>query len=241
MKIKCIIVDDEPLACKVLENHIKKIEDLELVAKCNNAIEAFSVLSNKEIDLMFLDIQMPQVTGLELLRSLKNPPRVIITTAYREYALDGYEFDVVDYLLKPISFERFFKSINKVFNTVRANILDKNNSLSSRDENNQFIFVKVDRKNIKISLNNLIYIESIKDYVKIVTEENSHITYLKIGYLEEKLPVEKFIRVHKSYIINVEKIKSYTPIEVEMRGKIIPIGRYYKQKVISTLQNKNSL
>ena len=240
MKIKCIIVDDEPLACKVLENHIKKIDDLELVAKCNNAIEAFNVLSNKEIDLMFLDIQMPQVTGLELLRSLKNPPRVIITTAYREYALDGYEFDVVDYLLKPISFERFFKSINKIFNTARSNGQSSNPS-SGEEVNNQFVFVKADRKNVKIFLNDIIYIESIKDYVKVVTSEKSYLSYLKIGYLEEKLPSDKFIRIHKSFIINIEQIKSYTPIEIEMPGNTIPIGRYYKQRIITTLEKRNSL
>ena len=240
MKIRCIIVDDEPLACKVLENHIKKIDDLELVSKCNNAIEAFKVLSNKEVDLMFLDIQMPQVTGLELLRSLKNPPRVILTTAYREYALDGYEFDVVDYLLKPISFEKFFKSINKVFNTVGSN--GQSNDLTAGEErNNQFVFVKADRKNIKIFLNDIIYIESVKDYVRVVTAEKSYLSYLKIGYLEEKLPPDKFIRIHKSFIVNIEQIKSYTPIEIEMPGNSLPIGRHYKQKIITTLEKRNSL
>lgn len=240
MKIKCIIVDDEPLACKVLENHIKKIDDLELVAKCNNAIEAFKVLSNKEVDLMFLDIQMPQVTGLELLRSLKNRPRVILTTAYREYALEGYELDVVDYLLKPISFERFFKSINKIFNTARSNG-QSSDPPSGEEVNNQFVFVKAYRKNIKIFLNDIIYIESIKDYVKVITNEKSYLSYLKIGYLEERLPSDKFIRIHKSFIVNIEQIKSYTPIEIEMPGNTIPIGRHYKQKIIATLEKRNSL
>lgn len=237
MKIKCIIVEDEPLACRVLENHIRKIDDLELVSSCNNAVEAFNALSNKEVDLMFLDIQMPQVSGLELLRSLKNPPRVIITTAFREYALDGYEFDVVDYLLKPVSFERFFKAISKVFDAVKAIVPGSNYQPPQGDNGDQFIFVKAERKNVKIFLKDIIYIESIKDYLKINTGDKSQVTYLKIGYLAEKLPHDRFLRVHKSFIVNVGQIRSYTPSEVEMPGKIIPIGRYYKHKTLNALQN----
>jgi DNA-binding LytR/AlgR family response regulator len=241
MKIRCIIVDDEPLARNVLEKHINKITDLELVAKCGNAIEAFNVLSNREVDLMFLDIQMPQITGIELLRSLKNKPRVIFTTAYREYAIDGYELDVIDYLLKPISFERFFKSINKVFSTAKTNIPEINEHKSEPGSENPYIFIKSDRKKIKIFLSEIIYIESIKDYVRIVTTDKSHVSYLKIGYLEEKLPSSLFLRIHKSFIINAGKIKSYTPVEIEMPGKILTIGRYYKQKVLKFLENRNQL
>lgn len=241
MKVRCIIVDDEPLARNVLETHINKISDLELVAKCGNAIEAFNVLSNKEVDLMFLDIQMPQITGIELLRSLKNKPRVIFTTAYREYALEGYELDVIDYLLKPISFERFFKSINKVFSTAGTYVSESGNDKAEQDSENQYIFIKSDRKKVKIFLSDIVYIESIKDYVKIVTTDKSYVTYLKIGYLEEKLPSLLFLRIHKSFIINAEKIKSYTPLEIEMPGKILTIGRYYKQKVLKFLENRSQL
>lgn len=241
MKIRCIIVDDEPLARNVLEKHINKISDLELVAKCSNALEAFNVLSNKEVDLIFLDIQMPQITGIELLRSLKNKPRVIFTTAYREYAIDGYELDVIDYLLKPISFERFFKSINKVFSTAKTNLPDDNELKAEPDSENPYIFIKSDRKKIKIFLSDIIYIESIKDYVKLVTTGKSYVSYLRIGYLEEKLPSLLFLRIHKSFIINAEKIKSYTPIEIEMPGKILTIGRYYKQKVLKFLENRSQL
>jgi len=241
MKINCIIVDDEPLACKVLENHVNKIDSLELVEKCGNAIEAFNVLSNKEVDLMFLDIQMPQVTGIELLRTLKNPPRTIITTAYREYAVEGYELDVIDYLLKPISFERFFKSINKVFNNSSPRVINRTENSQLQEKEDNFIFIKSDRKKLKVFLKEIIYIESIKDYVKIVTDEKTYITYIKLGYLEEKLPGDNFIRVHKSNIVNINLIKSYTPLEIEMPGKTIPIGRYYKQKVINLLENKNSI
>lgn len=241
MKIRCIIVDDEPLARNVLEKHINKISDLELVSKCGNAVEAFNVLSNREVDLMFLDIQMPQITGIDLLRSLKNKPRVIFTTAYREFAIDGYELDVIDYLLKPISFERFFKSINKVFSTARTNIPEATEFKAEPGYENPYIFIKSERKKIKIFLSEILYVESIKDYVKIVTTDKSYVTYLKIGYLEEKLPTAVFLRVHKSFIINAEKIKSYTPVEIEMPGKILTIGRYYKQKVLNFLEKRNRL
>ncbi len=241
MKLRCIIVDDEPLARNVLENHVTKIDSLELVAKCGNAIEAFNVLSNKEVDLMFLDIQMPQVTGIELLRTLKNPPKTIITTAYREYAVEGYELDVIDYLLKPISFERFFKSINKVFNNSRPSVNAQNETSQLQGNEENFIFIKSDRKKVKVFLKEIIYIESIKDYVKIVTYEKSYLAYIKLGYLEEKLPGDNFIRIHKSNIVNINLIKSYTPLEIEMPGKTIPIGRYYKQKVIGQLENRNSI
>lgn len=234
MAIKCIIVDDEPLAIEVLEAYVDKVDSLELVGKFRNAIRAFDFIQSHDVDLMFLDIQMPKLTGIELLKTLKNPPKVIFTTAYREYALEGYELEVVDYLLKPISFERFMKSASRVLGTLPSNLPTSSGGMdNSSDE--QFIFFKADKKMIKVFLNDILYIESLKDYVRITTGEKEVTTHQKISYLENKLPHEGFLRVHRSFIVAICKIDSYSATEIEINRSSIPIGRNYKNEVLAKL------
>lgn len=235
-KLKCIIVDDEPLAANVLDKYIQKLDHLDLIGKAGNAVEAFNLLNSYQVDLMFLDIKMPQITGIDFMKSLNQPPAVIFTTAYRDFALEGFEMSAVDYLLKPISFERFMKAIGKVNVTQNATSssqnTDKVNS-AVRD----YIFVREDKRMKKIMLKDIHFIESIKDYVKVITESGSVLTYLKMNYLEESLPQNQFVRVHKSFIVNIEAIQGYSATEMEVAGVDIPIGRYYKQNVHEVLKD----
>lgn len=234
MSIKCIIVDDEPLAIEIMESYVSRVDSLELAGSFRNAIKAFEYLQSNQVDLVFLDIQMPKFTGIEFLKTLKNAPKVIFTTAYREYAIEGYELEVLDYLLKPISFERFMKSISRVIGTLGKP--EHQHVVQNSDEHEeQFIFFKSDKKMIKVFLHEILFIESLKDYVKITTEEKEVITHQKISYLENKLPNEGFLRVHRSFIIAIRKIDSYSATEIEIQGSSIPIGRNYKNEVLVKL------
>lgn len=235
MKLNCLIVEDEPLAANIIEKYIAKIEGLILVEKCTNAISAFNILNKQKIDVIFLDIKMPQISGIEFLKSLKNPPKIILTTAYRDYALDGFELDVVDYLLKPISFERFLKAVNKLL-TSSVSQLPVIESLHKNSDTAEGIFVKSDKKMVKINFNDIIYIEGLKDYIQIVTSKEKIITYLSLSAIEEKLPRDLFLRVHRSFIVSFKKIKSYTAVSVEVPGKLLTIGRYYKKSVLAKLE-----
>lgn len=229
MKIKCLVVDDEPLAAELVATHITKSPDLELVGKCQNASEALSILQRDTIDLLFLDIQMPRMTGWELLKNLPVKPYVIITTAYREHALEGYEFDVLDFLLKPITYERFMKAVGKFY---QRKMVTADTTPSVSDSYEQaYKYFKVNREMKKVFLKDILYIESLKDYVRIKTDKESLITYQRISYLEEKLPEDKFIRVHKSFIVAVDKIASLGSNTVKVREKEIPVGRNYKMNV----------
>lgn len=234
MKVQCIIIDDEPLAIALIEAHIAKFPNLEVVATCNNALEGFEVLKSKQVDLIFLDIQMPLLTGIEFLKSLSNPPKVIFTTAYREYAIESYELEVVDYLLKPISFDRFFKAINKYFKTVEIKE-KKEVVVSGKEYNTGFMYVNVNKKHHKILFSEILYAESLKDYVQIHTKETSIITKDKISDFEQKLP-EHFLRTHRSYIVNTNKITAYTTKDVEIGELEIPIGISYKKQVMQNLK-----
>lgn len=228
--MKCIIVDDEPLAIEVIESYVERIDSLELVGKFRNAIKAFDYIqSGEQVDLIFLDIQMPKLTGIEFLKTLANPPKVIFTTAYREYALEGFELEVLDYLLKPISFDRFMKAVSKALNQTREV------EISTSADGDDFIFFKCDKKMIRVCLKDILYIESIKDYVKIKTAEKEVVTHQKISVLETKLPANHFIRVHRSFIINIPKIESYSASEVELNNESIPVGRNYKVDVMDRL------
>lgn len=236
MKTKCLIIDDEPLARDLMRSHIEKLENFEIVAECGDAMKALQELRNHSIDLMFMDIQMPQITGIEFLKTLKNPPKVIITTAYREYALDGFELDVVDYLLKPITFERFLKSINKFY---QANIEESqavNQVTSSKPVEDAFIYVKENKKVIKVHLNEILYVEGLSEYVQIYTENKKIITKTSMNNMAEKLPETGFMRIHKSFIVSLTKIEAYTSNSIEVPGKELPIGRSYKSSVIEALQ-----
>jgi DNA-binding LytR/AlgR family response regulator len=249
MPIRCLIVDDEPLALDVLEAYIDKIDDLELVGRLDNAIEAFNRLNREAVDLLFLDIQMPKLTGIELLRNIAHPPKVVFTTAYRDYALQGYELDVMDYLLKPISFERFLRAVNKVYqhgSTVLSAshpaadaLTDSWREPPSYDE--AFIYLKADKKMIKVLLSEVLYLESLKDYVRVHTRNKTVTAYQRISYMEEKLPEDRFMRIHRSYIVALGKIDAYCTPWVEIDGKEIPIGRNYRSEVIRALNQQNLL
>ena len=237
-KINCLVVDDEPLAANLLKRHIGQFPQLRLIATCGNAIEAFDLLRNEAVDLLFLDIQMPGIDGIKFARSLKHPPSIIFTTAYRNYAVESYELDVVDYLLKPITIERFFKSINKYFARVENSGLSQAPVEKAEDNEKRFVYVNTNRKYVKVLFDDVLYVESLKDYVSIHFPGQRILTKDKIGEFEQKLP-GYFLRVHRSYLVNIQKITAYTMHDIEIDGKEIPIGVSYKKEVIAFLQ-KNS-
>lgn len=235
MKTKYMIVDDEPLARDLIRGHIEKLENFEIVAECNNAMKALSVLREKHVDLVFMDIQMPQITGIEFLKTLKHPPKVIITTAYREYALEGFELDVVDYLLKPITFERFLKSVNKFYQMSQEPIQGTINSSTEKVLDESFIYVKENKKVIKVCFSEIRYIEGLSEYVQIYTDKRKIITKTSMALMEEKLPSDNFLRIHKSYIVPIGKIEAFTANTIEIQGKELPIGRNFKNAVLNSL------
>ena len=235
MTTKCLIIDDEPLAIGIIASYIEKIPQMEVAATCSNALEGFEVLKSKQVDLIFLDIQMPMITGIEFLKSINNPPKVIFTTAYRDYAIESYELEVVDYLLKPIPFDRFFKAINKYLGLTQINVVTPSNSTKEASDS---LFVNMNKKHFKIFHTDILYVESLKDYIKIHTTENRFTTKQKISDLEQILPAN-FLRIHRSFIVNLNKITAFTANDIEI-GKIeVPIGISYRQQVNSALQ-KNS-
>lgn len=229
MKIRAIIVDDEPHAIEVIESYLQNFASVEIVAKCPDAINAFQTLQQKNIDLMFLDVKMPGLKGTDLLKSLKSPPKVIFTTAYTEYAVQGFELDAVDYLVKPVSFERFIKAMDKIFNLAGANnhhqIAIEEKLQSNKDI---FLYLKVDRKMVKVDVNEILWIESLKDYIKVVLKDKTLISKQRISLLEELLPEDRFVRIHRSFIVSVSKVESYYSYAVEIGGRQLPIGRNYK-------------
>ncbi len=238
MKTKCLIVDDEPLARDLMRSHVQKLENFEIADECGDAMKALQILREKKIDLIFMDIQMPQITGIEFLKTLKHPPKVIITTAYREYALDGFELDVVDYLLKPITFERFLKAINKYYLVIPSDssvISSGNQGIASEEA---FIYVKESKKVVKVLLNEILYIEGLSEYIQIYTEKRKIVTKTSMTYMMEKLPSDDFMRIHKSFIVSLRKIEAFTASSIEVPGKELPIGRSYKNAVLGSLNLK---
>ena len=245
--IKVIIVDDEPLAQDVLETYVEKFPELSLVRKCNNALEANEVLKSQDIDLMFLDIQMPQLTGIDFLKTLSRPPLVIFTTAYPNYALEGFELNALDYLLKPISLERFIKAVNKAVEQIKLQRNEPGASGSvavEADQHPDYIFVKADKKLVKVNYHDIIYIEGLKDYVIIRMENQRVITLQTMKSLEDKLPSNRFKRIHRSYIINIDKINAIVGNMVEViektQPKHLPIGKNYRDELNDMIE-KNKL
>ncbi len=227
--IKCLIVDDEPLAIEVIKEYIERVPQLELVRTCPDAMEALQAVNNFTVDLLFLDIEMPEMNGIDFLKSLSNPPQVILTTAFRKYAFDSYDVDVVDYLLKPISFNRFFKSISKYIK-LNSSITQQRGVEKPQPAKSSSIYVYADKKNVKVHLEDIIYVESIKDYVRIHTEDKNLISKATITKYENLLP-ETFLRIHRSFIVNTTKITAYTQHDIEINTKEIPIGSSYKKRV----------
>ena len=229
--IKCIIVDDETLAQEVIKNHLQQVDRFELLGTFRNAQEALQALTTQEIDLMFLDIRLPGMSGLQFLQSLSNLPLVVLTTAYAEYALEGYEFNVIDYLLKPISFDRFLKTVNKIVDGKMLPQLSKDAGKSMGDH----FFVKSNSKFFRINFAAISYIEGMKDYLKIHTGENVLITHQTMTDIEKLLPPGQFIRVHKSYIVAISHIRAIYGNSVEVDSMTIPIGISYKDKVMELI------
>ncbi len=234
--MKCLIVDDEPLAIKVIENHLKEFEGFEIVGKSRSALQAFGILEKTKVDLLFLDIEMPKLDGLTFLRALNNPPLVIFTTAHRDFALDGYEMDVVDYLLKPIALERFMQAISKA-----QRLFDSKENKQGRihlPEGNgvkHHIYIKENRENVRVELEDILYIESIKNHIKIVTEKRTYLTMVSIGDMETRIQGDLFLRIHRSFIVNLNAIQNYTNSYIVINRKSFPIGNNYKEKVLTTL------
>ncbi len=231
---RCIIIDDEPIAIRVIRNHLSVFTDFEIVAECSNALEAMTLLQKGNIDLLFCDIQMPQITGVDFIRSLLHPPKVIFTTAYRDYAIDAFELNVVDYLLKPISFERFTKAINHFLELQTAT--SASSSEEEETETRDFIFLKADKKHHKINLSGILYFESLGDYVIAYTNNQKIVTKERLSHLSDLLPPKRFMQIHRGYIVSIDKIESIGAGFVEIKGRKLPVGRNYKpslQKLLS--------
>lgn len=237
MKVNCIIVDDEYPARVLLTEYIKKHPRLELSGACKNPAEAMELLQKNAIDIMFLDIQMPELTGIEFLQTMRKKPEVILTTAYPEYALEGYALDVTDYLLKPFSLERFLQAVNKAIELYDLKHADQKTPATSGTETNppKHTLIKTDSKLIRLPYEDILYIEGLKEYVSFYTQTERLISLLSLKHLEDSLPAEDFIRIHKSYIVNKNKVKSLYGNQLEIEGKMLPIGKSYKEVVVKEM------
>lgn len=230
--ISCLIIDDESIAREIIATHLSKIANLDVVASCSNAMEAFNIINNHNIDLVFLDINMPEISGISFAKSINKKIKIIFTTAYRDYAVEGFELQAVDYLLKPISFERLLKAINTFFDVYS----NTPNDIKVNQEYSPFMFVRSERIMVKINFSDIIYIESFSDYIKIHIQNKTIITRENISAVEAKLPKNQFIRIHRSYIISLKNITSFTNEQVTILEKSIPISRSYKKEVLSILE-----
>lgn len=238
MNVKCIIIDDEPLASKVIINHLKEFQNMELIGTFSTPIEALPIIDNNEIDVIFLDINMPKMSGLEFLKALSVMPLIVITTAYREYAVESFDLNVLDYLVKPIPFGRFLKAINKINNRIN---LEKERQSEVPIKEDPFVFLKVDKKLMKIKLNDILYIESLKDYVKVFTTIGDYLVHKSMISMMEDLPSDNFIRIHRSFSIAINKITAVEGNLVEIANRRIPIGRNYLQNTKQKIFNNNEL
>lgn len=229
-RYNCLIIEDEPLGAEILEGYVNQIPFLKLICVCPDAISAINILQKEHVDVIFLDLHLPKIGGFDFLSTLKNPPKIIITTAYHEYALKSYDFGVVDYLLKPIEFSRFFASVSKL-NRTSSSILPES------ENDDKYLFFNTNKKKIKIYIDSILYIESQKEYVKIFTIEKTIVTKMPITQVEELLKNDDFLRIHRSFIISRKKIEAYTASDVEIHGKLVPIGRSYKELVQNNLKH----
>lgn len=233
MKITCLVVDDEPLAQRILEKYISTLPSLKLVKKCSNALEASSYLHQHPVDVMFLDIKMPELSGMEFLKTLTNPPQVIITTAFSEFALEGYEYSVVDYLLKPISLERFLKAVNKLEKKFSGTAKKNSGSASASED---FIFLKSDQTHYQIKYKHISYIQAYGNYARVNTENRTILIPETMIHLELILPSEIFVRIHKSYIVNITRIGKIIENRITIGETVLPVGRTYRSKLLDILK-----
>ncbi len=236
-QISCIAVDDEPPALRLIEKYIRSVPLFNLIGTCSNAVDALTLLQANAVDLLFLDIQMPFILGTDFMRTLASPPKVIFTTAFRKFAVEGFDLDAVDYLLKPISFERFLKSVNKM---MRLQLNESGKDLFSnaapKEKENDFIYLRADRKNIKVNLDDLLFIESLKNYIKVVTKDKTIVAKYPISTLENDLPKALFIRIHRSFIIAKDKIEAFTHDFVQIGKYELPVSRSYRHEVEKILK-----
>lgn len=232
-KVKCLLVDDEPLAISLMQKHIAQIGFLEVAGTCSNALKALEALNKTDVDLMFLDIRMPAITGIDFLKTLRNPPKVIITTAYREYALEGYDLDIIDYLLKPVTFDRFFKAVERY---LRNSDMPSTSTTQAHNDNKSFIYVKSGYKHIRINTDDILYLESLKDYLKIVTAKEIVTTKYRISDMDSELSGKGFFRIHRSFIVNLKHISSFSASDVEIGKVEVPIGESYKEYFFAALK-----
>ncbi len=235
MKLKCLVVDDEPLAIELLQRHIALLPDLELVAGCENAIAASSVLNKEKVDVLFLDIQMPVIKGIDFIQTLAYRPKIILTTAYKEYAYEAFQLEVVDYLLKPITFDRFLLAVNKVLQTP---LFSESHRAPKVEFDVAFVYLNIGKRSVKIDLKDILYIESLKDYIRVVTEGKQYVAHHRISMIEQRLPEAYFMRVHRSYIVSTIHVDAFSNQGLELQNKFIPIGRNYKEQVMAKLNSK---
>ena len=234
MNLKCVIVDDEPLAITVMEGYLKKIPYIEIVGRFDNAIPVYEFLKENDVDLIFLDIEMPNISGVDFLKSLTSAPSVIFTTANKNYAIEGFELNVENYLLKPISLERLITAVNRVYDKKK----EKKTSIKDTED---FLYLKENKKMVKVYLRNILYLESIKDYVKIVTSCKTVITKQQLSYFESILDSKRFLRIHRSFIVATDKIDAYSLSGIDIGNTELPIGRKYKDEVIELLESLNHI
>lgn len=230
MKLKCVIVDDEPLALTILEGYLKKIPFIEILAKFESAIPVYEFLKKTEIDLLFLDIEMPNLSGIEFIKTLPSHPSVIFTTANKNYAIEGFNLNVDDYILKPVTFERLLVAVNRI-----AEKINPKGRIDHNVESSDYLYLKENKKMVKVNLNDILYFESNKDYVKVVTSCKTVITKQHLGFFEDKLNSKEFLRIHRSFIIAINKIDAYSHSSIEIGKAELPIGRLYKDSVFEVL------
>lgn len=235
MPYKCYILDDEPLALNVIEQHLSKFDQFVLCGKSTEPLQALGEIKALQPDLLFLDIQMPELTGLDLIESMQQKPAIIITTAYREYAVEGFELNVLDYLVKPIPFKRFIKAIDRFLEQKIGRPPLPSVPALTLPETPVFLLIKAERKTIKVALDDILYVEGVKDYVKIVLCDQKILTKTSIGNFMKDLPVERFVRIHKSFIVAIDKIDAYTAHDVEIQRTELPIGRMYKEGFVEVM------
>lgn len=233
-KFNCLIVEDEPLAAEILQDYISQIPFLVCNTICRDGIHAMQILQNEKIDILFLDIHLPKIKGLDFLKTLKDPPQVIVTTAYREYALDGYELNIVDYLLKPITFTRFVAAVNKIKNKIAKNIIVP----ISIPTVQPYLLININKKRIKIPEQDILFIESRKEYISIVTSEQSYLTKFTLSEMELQLQKKQFLRIHRSFLAAIDKVTAFTAVSIEINSHKLPIGRSYREMVQTVLTDR---
>ena len=235
--MNCIIIDDEPLAIKVIQSHLEKIGEMKVRSTFERAVDGFAYLQQEKIDLVFLDIQMPELNGLDFLRSLPTRPLIILCTAYREFASEGFDLDVIDYLVKPVSFNRFLQAISKVYR-LQNKMVPKiaSTHLPEMPITPAFVYIKSEKSMVRVLLDDIFYLESIKNHVRIFCQSKNVMTLQKISKMEEKLPARHFLRIHRSYIVALNKIDKFTATNITIGDKVLPIGRFYKNEVLHRLQ-----